>query len=107
MKRSCLRLGMSNSMPLVDVDSGVLMTTAWQLFHPTSGLPADGRGLKPLAFHHQVHVSLGLGEAAFSGLPANRAVLVRSHAVRNAACLRDHLGHQGSRFGRARRATDL
>jgi hypothetical protein len=73
------------------------MTTAWLLFlsDPAAFQPMDD-GLKPLAFHHQVHVSLGLGEAAFAGLPANRAVLVRIHAVRNAVCLRDRRDGQKS-----------
>ena len=35
MKRSCLRLGMWISMPLVDFDSGILMTTAWLLLYLT------------------------------------------------------------------------
>ena len=29
--------------------------------------------------------------------PLDHAVLVRIHAIRDAVCLRDHLGHQGSR----------
>ena len=36
----------------------------------------DRRELKPLALHHQVHVSLCLAEAAFSGLPDNTPVVV-------------------------------
>jgi hypothetical protein len=55
-------------MPLVDFDSGILMTTVWLLFYlfdPATFQPMDD-GLKPFAFHHQVHVSLGLGEAAFN-----------------------------------------